>query len=318
MKKRGAARIRGVGLVLLLGAVLSVGTVQLYQRLQVKERVHLWLVWGGIDREAITDPDYVTTPLPEGATTLTGVVHYRNGQLRARDARDMPLESVRISASGLVLTVEDAYRSEADDTHRKALPPQTRGRVLLVRIVACNEDDDDRTLAYRYYHFKPGEPIELTLPYEIDIVQSPADAFLTNRIAHRASFGPLYVEGEYDLLCEEEWEEVLEEEGWESYLTYLTKVHVEMSMDNGIAGVRYAYVSTICDGEPLELGELSQRHPMWRMSADEGGLVCEAIATGMMSYAPKWKPKLASASLGEVTRATSPGAAHDPELAIQW
>lgn len=303
MTRRGAMSIGALGLVLLVTTVAALGTIQICQRLQVRERVHLWLVWSGTDREPISDASRVVMSLPDGAATLTGVVHYSNGQLRARDARDMPLESVGISVAGLSLVVEDAYRSVAGDTHRKALPPQTRGRVLLVRIVACTDDDDDYTLAYRYYHFQPGEPIELTLPYEIHLVDSPEEVFLTNRIAHRASFGPLQTDVERDLLCEDDWEDVVDDKrGWQSYVMYLSRVQVEMAMDNGVTGVRYADVSIICDGEPLEVAEMPrQPHPMWRMSVDDGKVVCEALATGTMSYTPQWKPKLASASPQWVT-----------------
>ena len=234
MGRRAYVRVGMTGIALLSATVAVLGGVYLYRQFEVSKRVHHWIVWSGTRTSPICEDDRISMVLPDGASKLSGVIHYDHGTMRARGATDLPLQSVMLTASGLSLVVEDAYHSEADDTHLAALPPQTRSRVLLARIVAGNGDDGESTLAYRYFHFRPGEPIAMTLPYEIDLAKLPEVIERGARYSYRASLGPLHSEGERDVMDDGDWDDVEMDPSYlEDYLNWGSKVHVAMSMNSG-------------------------------------------------------------------------------------
>lgn len=274
----------GVGAgVLVIAAFGVMGTGHLYQRYEVGKHATEWLAWTGIEHDPISDQERVWYTLPEGTRQLSGVISYQNGQLRAAGARDLPMQSASVNTSGIMVMIEDPYRSEADDACTAYLPPQTRSKVLLARIVEIN--DEDVTLAYRYYHFKPGEPIALTLPYTIDIAEIPDPVRSDSLVNYNVSLGPLSASGRRLLISEDEWEEVLEDPSYlEACIRNQFAVSVEMAMDNGVQGVRYAEVSVRADGEPLIPVRIPEDHPMWRISLGTETVICEALATGMISF----------------------------------
>ena len=256
---------------------------QLYERYQVAQRVIHWVAWSGTTQSPVATISSAGLELPEAATRLSGIVHYQNGHLGSRDAHGLPVRSVILRAAGMVLVIEDAYRSDAVGTHLYALPPQTRDRVLLARIVVDYDGHDEYTVAYRYYHFDRRAPIELSLPYELHLPEIPASAMPDTLIPFRASLGPIEATGKRYLIPEDDWEEAYEEG---AYLSRAIETYnhpsVEIAMDNGLSGVRYAEVELLSDAGTPGLLAITGTHNMWRLNASAGRVYCEALGTGSM------------------------------------
>ncbi len=305
MRTRGSVSLLTLGFGLVTVCAIVIGGMHLSERLQVKQRVEHWWVWGSVGRMPIPEFGQISLPLSEASSTVSGVIHYTNGHLRARGASSLPLQHMSLCVSGVTLCVEDPYWSDAYDVHLEALPPHTRSRVLLARIILCCEGGDDETAAYRYYHFEPGEPVDLTLPYHIEVASVGEGSTPHQRLAFKASLGPLTAGREQTAIPETHPDdEYWEDDEWRLYLEPPTEVAVAVGMDNAVAGVRYADVSVTCDGRQVADTTVSDHHGMWRLSTDAGHVLCDALITGRISRLPQWSQSPRSSGWGTARTAS--------------
>ena len=232
------------------------------------ERARYWFVWGGVDFPPAAEVARIQVPLPSGTGPIevSGVLSYTNGTRGCRRGKDLPLRRVEVEAGGVSLRIEDASRSSIEGSRELAAE---RGKLLVASIRGIFDAGDMAPIDYRYYHFRPGEPVELELPFSI-MVTPPASETGGGRFS--VKLGDLEVA---DRRARNDLDRV-----WEPYFRGDRRVRVDVAMVHWRGDTRYASVSlNEVDANGCRDVEAVEKE-LWHLSLDGKQVLCEAVTTG--------------------------------------
>ncbi|MBD3293057.1 MAG: hypothetical protein GF393_09045 [Armatimonadia bacterium] len=162
--------------------------------------------------------------------------------------------------------IEDAARSDVSGSRAMVRPGET---TLVASIGGCFDAGAPRAIRHRYYRFEAREPIELELPFAIEIEPS-ADESEPGRFS--IQLGDMSASGA------QKWNDL--DSLWEPLFGRIEEVRVGSVMVHGRQGTRYGQVSL--DGLDAKR-ERSIDCPTWRLCEHDGDVICEAVATGPIS-----------------------------------
>lgn len=238
-------------------------------------RFNHWLVWGGRQPAPLADRASVEFPLEEdGRILVSGTIRYENGRRGAKRQREFPMRLVDVEAGGISVRVEDARRSPIPRAREIARGSET---VLVASISGYFDAGAPRAMDYRFYDFRPGEAVELELPFSIDVTPASDEA---DGGRFSVELGPLEAGGE------RQWNDY--EQHWEPLYQPAPSVRVGVAMVHWREGTRYATVSL--NGLDRETAPSLRvpDHDQWQLSLDGDRVICQASATGTAGEGERW------------------------------
>ena len=254
---------------------LSVGTVALAVALcavpeaprDICSRVHHWFLWGVHTPPPPSNAAYFSVPLDDDApTAVSGTIRYENGHRGTDACPELPLRRIEVELGALWVCIEDAGRSPVRGSHTMVRPGET---TLVASIGGYFDAGEPQTIRHRYYRFKEGEPVELELPFAIEIEPSDEDS---KPGRFRLEVGEMSAGGV------QKWNDL--DNLWEPMFGNLEEVRVGGEMVHGREGTRYGRISL----GGLRAGAVQGGdRPIWRLRVSDGNVICEAVATGMMA-----------------------------------
>ncbi|MGI5819327.1 MAG: hypothetical protein ACOX9R_14655 [Armatimonadota bacterium] len=272
MRSRTVLRIGlPIASLAVVGALCVVGGVPT----RACQRVHRWLVWGGADLAPPADSARVLLPLRDAeAITVSGTIRYQSGHLGAKRHRDLPMRRIEVEAGGISVRIEDAARSSIAGSRELTAG---RGKTLVASTWGWFAAGDQQPINFRYYHFRPGEPVELELPFSITV--TPVSDAGGGRFS--VALGDMKTEGE------RRWSRI--DEVWEPMPSPDRRARVSAVMVHWRERTRCAAVSL--EGvDPTGAADV-QNHGdgRWRLRSGDGAVVCEALATGVAAERAVWR-----------------------------
>ena len=267
----GARRVLALGLpvaVLAIAGALCLSGVPS----RVCERLNHWFVWGTVALAPPSETGRAFVPVDASeAVAVSGVIRYENGHLRTKRQSELPLRRVEVGAGGLSVRIEDAGCSPIGGSRSVAEVP---GSVLVASIWGWFDAGHPRPIDYRYYHFRPGEPVELELDF--CIIATPVPDTGGGRFSLK--LGTLEASGE------RRWNEI--DGVWEPLVRMDHRIRVETVMVHWREGAQYASVSL--DGIDVG-GDFTVRgreQSRWSLQAAGNEVACVATVTGAADAGP--------------------------------
>ncbi len=226
-----------------------------------------WFIWGGVDFPPAAEVAVMEVPLSsrDGPIAVSGVLRYENGHRGSERGKDLPLRRVEVEAGGIFVRIEDASRSSIAGSRELAAE---RGTLLVASISGLFGAGDLAPIQHRYYYFRPGDPVELELPFDIFVtpVSDPGGGRFSVKLGDLEVVEPRI---RHD-----------PDEGWQPYFCGDRRVRVDVVMVHWRKDTRYASVSLneIDAGGGPGVREIN--HDLWHLGLHGNQILCEAHGTG--------------------------------------
>lgn len=243
--------------------------------------VRSWWIWGANPPPPPADSGVLQVPLPEGGDqrlTLSGTLSYRNGHRGWRGCGDLPVRYVGVHLGGISLAIQDArwWQPVPDGDFLRTVSPG------LVASISCSAPGGPgRTLASEVIAFEGGDRIELDLPFEIAIRPRTPDGDADDDPAevapleYEVTLGGLHVTGRQ--------RPDARSGAYDPVLFLPTSVCVGAVAVHGVQDTRYAEMTFVWNGRPLEFEASTEDRGTWLLSTDGMQVEAWSLITGPMS-----------------------------------